>query len=171
MDGAMPKTVLIILAAVVALIVIVVLTGMRYLRADDEDDFDDDVPAEHGRSRSHGSHPAADQARSRRRQLDDMPDERQRQRAGTTRGARPVPARDERGADRRSSDQRGSGRGGQDRAWREDSAVTSRAGRPEQPVRDQRPARSGRRDHEDISEPIAAAARTSRPAPPRGASR
>ena len=97
----MPKTVLIILAAVVALIVIVVLTGMRYLRADDEDDFDDDVPAEHGRSRSHGSHPAADQARSRRRQLDDMPDERQRQRAGTTRGARPVPARDERGADRR----------------------------------------------------------------------
>lgn len=45
----MSKTVLIILAAVVVLIVIVVLTGMRYLRADDEDDFDG-LPAERGRS-------------------------------------------------------------------------------------------------------------------------
>src|SRR5437899_3079865 len=43
MDGAMTKTVLIILAAVVALIVIVVLTGMRYLRADD--DISEPLPA------------------------------------------------------------------------------------------------------------------------------
>src|SRR6266568_2162538 len=87
MDGAMHETVLISLAAVVALIVIVILLGMRYLRADDEDDFDDDVPAEHGRSRSRGSHypePAAqpvaqpashNRARSRR-QHDEVPDER-----------------------------------------------------------------------------------------------
>src|SRR5215467_13687955 len=54
----MPKTVLIILAAVVALIVIVVLTGMRYLRADDEDDFDGEIAAERGHSRGRGDHPA-----------------------------------------------------------------------------------------------------------------
>src|SRR5215472_746663 len=57
MDGAMHKTVLIILAAVVALIVIVVLTGMRYLRADDEDDFDDEIAAERGQSRGRSEHP------------------------------------------------------------------------------------------------------------------
>lgn len=45
----MSKTALIILAAVVVLIVIVVLTGMRFLRADDEDEFDG-VPAERGRT-------------------------------------------------------------------------------------------------------------------------
>ena len=103
----MPKTVLIILAAVVALIVIVVLTGMRYLRADDEDDFDDDVPAEHGSSRSRGSHPKADRARSRH--ADDPADERPRERVGATRGARPVQDRDERGTGRRGLDQRGIG--------------------------------------------------------------
>lgn len=48
----MSKTALIILAAVVVLIVIVVLTGMRYLRADDEDDFDG-RSAERGRSAGH----------------------------------------------------------------------------------------------------------------------
>src|SRR5258708_12491147 len=65
MDGPMPKTVLIVLAAVVALIVIVVLTGMRYLRADDEDDFDDETAAERGQPRGRGEHPARDHWRSR----------------------------------------------------------------------------------------------------------
>jgi hypothetical protein len=187
MDGAMPKTVLIILAAVVALIVIVVLTGMRYLRADDEDDFDDDVPAEHGRSRSHGSHPAVDEPRPRQRHVDDRADDRHRERVGATRGARPVQGREEHGAgrrgpDQRGTDQRGPGRRGDDRSWREDprqaagqdglrpAAAQERNGRSAPAARDQRPARGGRRDR-DISEPMAAVARTSRSLPARGASR
>jgi hypothetical protein len=158
MDGAMPKTVLIILAAVVALIVIVVLTGMRYLRADDEDDFDD-IPADHGRSRSRGSHPAASQARPRQGHADDLPDERPRERVGAARGARPIQGRDDRGTDRRGfdqrgMDQRGSSRADKDRSWREDSAITGRSGRPASAVRDQRPARNGRHDYDDISEPL-----------------
>jgi hypothetical protein len=48
----MQDTVLIILASVVALIVIVVLLGLRYLRADDDEDFDD--VADGGRSRTAG---------------------------------------------------------------------------------------------------------------------
>jgi hypothetical protein len=187
MDGAMPKTVLIILAAVVALIVIVVLTGMRYLRADDEDDFDDDVPAEHGRSRSHGGHPAADEARPRQRHLDDRADDRHRERVGASRGARPVQGREERGAgrrgpDQRGTDQRGPGRRGDDRSWREEArqaagqddprsaAGQEPAGRSAPAAGDQRPARGGRRDR-DISEPMAAVARSSRSLPARGASR
>lgn len=75
----MSKTVLIILAAVVALIVIVVLTGLRYLRADDEDDFDDDIAAEHGRSRAQGSRAGSEQARSRRHPDDDPRDRRPRE--------------------------------------------------------------------------------------------
>jgi hypothetical protein len=159
MDGAMPKTVLIILAAVVALIVIVVLTGMRYLRADDDDDFDDNVSAEHGRSRSRGSHPVAGQARNRQMDASDLPDERPRERVGAARGARSGQGRredrgvDRRGDDQRAMDQRGSGRGGQDRSWREDSAVTRRAAHP---AREQRPARTARRDRDDISEPLTA---------------
>lgn len=182
----MPKTVLIILAAVVALIVIVVLTGMRYLRADDEDDFDDDVPAEHGRSRSHGGYPPADQARSRQRHRDeqghrgeqghpdDRADDRNRERVGATRAARPGQGRDERGADRRGPDQRGPGRRGDDRSWREDARpaagleVQGRNGRAASAARDQRPARGGHLDR-DISEPMAVA-RASRPVPARGAS-
>ncbi|MGN6794333.1 MAG: hypothetical protein ACTHJW_18265 [Streptosporangiaceae bacterium] len=161
----MPKTVLIILAAVVALIVIVVLTGMRYLRADDEDDFDNDAPAGHGRSRSRGSHKGVDQSRPRERHSDDLADERARERVGAARGARPVQGRTERSADRRGLDQRdveqrGSSRAGQDRSWREDSAITTRSGRAASPARDQRAARNGRRDHDDISEPMPAARST-----------
>ena len=83
----MPKTVLISLAAVVALIVIVILLGIRYLRADDDDDFDEDVAEEHGRY-------PHDRARPRR-EHDDMPHDRfsQRQRAtpaGRAPAARPA---------------------------------------------------------------------------------
>ena len=60
----MPETVLIILAAVVALIVVVVLLGMRYLRADDEDDFEDQTAGGRGHSRSRGGHPSRDHMRS-----------------------------------------------------------------------------------------------------------
>src|SRR6266700_2772453 len=150
MDGAMHETVLISLAAVVALIVIVILLGMRYLRADDEDDFDD-VSTDHVRSRSRGSLRPHEQARPRR-QHDDMPDERLRQ------GAVPAGAgRSVRGSDARS----GAGRGpadlpAYDRGWREDSG--SRRARTELPQRDARPARQASR-HDDISEPAAASAR------------
>ena len=41
MDGAMPSSVLIILVAVVILIAVVVYGGLRYLRSDDEEEFDD----------------------------------------------------------------------------------------------------------------------------------
>lgn len=167
----MPKTVLIVLAAVVALIVIVVLTGMRYLRTDDEDDFDDDAPAEHGRSRGY---PAADQPRPRQRHVDDRADER----VGAGRGgAGPAPGRgepsadrysaDRYSADRRGPDQRGPGRRVDDRSWRED---TGRNGGSVPAVREQRPARGGPRDR-DISEPLTAVARTSRSVPARGTSR
>ena len=170
----MPKTVLIILAAVVALIVIVVLTGMRYLRADDEDDFDDDVPAEHGRSRSQSSH-QADKARPRQRHLDDRADDRPRERVGAARAARPVHGLDERDADRRGPEQRGPGRRTDDHSWREESRTAAaegqgRNGRSAPAARDQRPARGGRRDR-DVSEPMAAVARSSRSLPARGASR
>ena len=146
----MHETVLISLAAVVALIVIVILLGMRYLRADDEDDFDD-VSTDHVRSRSRGSLRPHEQARPRR-QHDDMPDERLRQ------GAVPAGAgRSVRGSDARS----GAGRGpadlpAYDRGWREDSG--SRRARTELPQRDARPARQASR-HDDISEPAAASAR------------
>ncbi len=146
----MHETVLISLAAVVALIVIVILLGMRYLRADDEDDFDD-VSTDHVRSRSRGSLRPHEQARPRR-QHDDMPDERLRQ------GAVPAGAgRSVRGSDARS----GAGRGpadlpAYDRGWREDSG--SRSARTELPQRDARPARQASR-HDDISEPAAASAR------------
>jgi len=174
MDGAMHETVLISLAAVVALIVIVILLGMRYLRADDEDDFDDDVSAEHGRSRSHGSRHPHQSARPRR-QHDDLPDERLRQRPGAV----PVGAgRAVRGASARS----GAGRGPadlpvDDRGWPEESSA--RRGRAELPHRDSRSARSAgrrdhdgsRRDHDDISEPAAASARRGLTDPGRGADR
>jgi hypothetical protein len=151
MDGAMPKTVLISLAAVVALIVIVILLGMRYLRADDEDDFDDDVPAEPGRSRSRGTHyshsAAQDQPRPRR-QRGDMPDER------FTRRPRSMPQGTGRGAGGRTAD-RAADRVADDRGWRDDG------GRGPLPPRDARPARAAgsRRDHDDVGEPAAASAR------------
>jgi hypothetical protein len=90
MDGAMHKAVLIILAAVVALIVIVVLTGMRYLRADDEDEFDDEIAAERGQSRGRSDHPARDHWRVRHH--DDEPGDAHGQRLrgdrdGVMRGA------------------------------------------------------------------------------------
>ena len=146
----MPKTVLIILAAVIALIAIVVYSGVRYLRADDEDDFDDDVPAENGRSRSRGSHLPHQQSRTRRLHDDDLPDERHRERPGA------VLAAVGRGSDRPA------GRGGDDRGWREDIDQNGRAGRASLPPRDQRPSRSGRHGDDDISEPIAASARSGR---------
>lgn len=168
----MPKTVLIILAAVVALIVIVVLTGMRYLRADDEDEFDDGVPAEHGRSRSNGGHPPADQARPRQRHADDRADDRQRERVGATRAARPVRGGDELAADRRGPDQRVPGRRADDRSWPESQRREAgpEGRRPSSAARDQRPARSSRRDR-DISEPMAAVSRPGRSVPARGGSR
>jgi hypothetical protein len=135
MDGAMPKTVLISLAAVVALIVIVILLGMRYLRADDDDDFDDDVPADHGRY-------PHDQARSRR---EHAPHDRFRQRQRATAGSRARPAG------------RVPGRVADERGWREDDGHA--AGRGLLPHRDSRSARPGRRDRDDISEPAAASAR------------
>lgn len=148
----MPKTVLIILAAVIALIAIVVYSGVRYLRADDEDDFDDDVPAENGRTRSRGSHLPHEQSRTRRLHDDDLPDERQRERHGAVRAAAG------RGSDRPA------GRGGDDRGWREDADQNGRAGRASLPPRDQRPSRSGRPGDDDISEPVAAGARSGRSA-------
>src|SRR5260221_4510100 len=174
MDGPMPKTVLIILAAVVALIVIVVLTGMRYLRAEDDDDFDDDAPAEHGRVRSRGTHPTREQqARPRPRHDDEMPDEPRRERVGAARAARPGASYSgERGPDRR-----GATRGGQDRGWRDDGGEMARGGemphsdRELAPQRDQRAVRVGRGGHADISEPIAASARSGHSRPGRGASR
>ena len=125
----MPKTVLIILAAVIALIAIVVYSGVRYLRADDEDDFDDDVPAENGRSRSRGSHLPHEQSRTRRLHDDDLPDERPRERPGVRVAAG-------RGPDRAA------GRG-DDRGWREDSDLIGRASRASLPPREQRAGRSG----------------------------
>src|SRR5260221_4866103 len=174
MDGPMPKTVLIILAAVVALIVIVVLTGMRYLRAEDDDDFDDDAPAEHGRVRSRGTHPTREQqARPRPRHDDEMPDEPRRERVGAARAARPGASYSgERGPDRR-----GATRGGQDRGWRDDGGEMARGGemprtdRELAPQRDQRAVRVGRGGHADISEPIAASARSGPSRPGRSASR
>src|SRR6266851_5405929 len=174
MGGPMPKTVLIILAAVVALIVIVVLTGMRYLRADDDEDFDDDAPAEHGRVRSRGTHPTREQqARPRARHDDEMPDEPRRERVGAAGAARPGASYSaERGADRR-----GATRGGQDRGWRDDSGEMARGGemprsdRELAPQRHQRAVRAGRGGHADISEPIAASARSGHSRPGRGASR
>jgi len=158
----MPKTVLISLAAVVALIVIVILLGMRYLRADDEDDFDDDVPAQRGHSRGRGGHypqPAAqpgakplaqDRARSRRQQ-DNVPDERLALRP------RAMPQVMGRGVGARSAG-RAADRVPDDRGWREESGQG--AGRGPLPRRDSRSARSGgRRQHDDSSEPAAASAR------------
>src|SRR5215467_15787910 len=141
MDGAMPKTVLISLAAVVALIVIVILLGMRYLRADDDDDFDDDVPAEHGR------HPN-DRARPRRGH-DDVPQDRSEQRQRTASGGRAQAARPARRAASQVAD---------DRGWREDDGHSS--GRGLLPQRASRSASSsGRPDRDDIREPATASAR------------
>src|SRR5262252_5621270 len=130
MDGAMPKTVLISLAAVVALIVIVILLGMRYLRADDDDDFDDDVPAEHGRYPHDPPRP--------RRERGDMPQDRLRQRpvaAGRALAERPAGLTASRVAD--------------DRGRREENGRADRSGLLSH--RDSRSARSGgRRDRDDI---------------------
>ena len=131
----MHKTVLIILAAVVALIVIVVLTGMRYLRADDEDDFDDESAAGRGQSRGRGEHPARDHWRSRHHD-DDRHGDGHRQRTRVDRdGARRGTSRDR--GDRERSERavfagvgaarRGSGRDGS--SGRDaDRAAMSRAG-------------------------------------------
>jgi hypothetical protein len=141
MDGAMPKTVLISLAAVVALIVIVILLGMRYLRADDEDDFDDDVPAEHGRYPHDPARP--------RHEHDEMPQDRLRQRPRATPSGRAPAARPAGRAPSRVAD---------DRSWREESSHA--AGRGSLPQRHSHSARSGgRRDRDDISEPAVANAR------------
>ena len=141
MDGAMPETVLISLAAVVALIVIVILLGMRYLRADDDDDFDDDVDAEHGRYPHDSARP--------RRERGDMPQDRIRQRQRATPAGR-APA--ERPAGRAAA------RVADDRSWREENSQA--AGRGLLPRRDSRSARSsGRRDRDEIREPAAAGAR------------
>jgi len=166
----MPKTVLIILAAVVALIVIVVLTGMRYLRAEDDDDFDDDAPAEHGHVRSRGTHPTREQqARPRPRHDGEMPDEPRRERVGAARPGASYSG--ERGPDRRGATR------GQDRGWRDDGGEMARGGemprsdRELAPQRHQRAVRAGRGGHADISEPIAASARSGHSRPGRGASR
>jgi hypothetical protein len=177
MDGPMPKTVLIILAAVVALIVIVVLTGMRYLRADD-DDFEDDAPAEHGHARSRGHHPTrAQQARPHAGHGEEMPDERRTERVGAARAARSGAVYGgERGPDR-GPDRRGAARVGQDRGWRDDSGEIPhsgempRGGREPAPQREQRRVRAGRGGHADVNEPVAASARSGRSQPGLGASR
>src|SRR5262245_51360517 len=173
MDGPMPKTVLIILAAVVALIVIVVLTGMRYLRADD-DDFDDDGLGEQGHVRNRGTHPVAEQhAHRRARHDDEIPDERSKERVGAGRGARPGAGY----GGERGSDRRGAPRSAHDRGWRDDSdeiarvVQTPRSGREPAPMRDHRPVRRGRSGHGEISEPMAASTRSGRSAPGRGGSR
>lgn len=98
----MPKSVLIILAAVVVLIAVVVYLGMRYLRSDDEEEFDD-IAVEHGSGRGRGGHLPA-QGRSRH-EHDDLEAERGLQRpvarsgAGRDPQARrdPEPRRDQRG--------------------------------------------------------------------------
>src|SRR5258708_22156695 len=174
MDGPMPKTVLIILAAVVALIVIVVLTGMRYLRAEDDDDFDEAAPAEHGRVRSRATHPTREQqARPRPRHEDEMPDEPRRERVGAARAARPGASYSgERGPDRR-----GATRGGQDRGWRDDGGEmahggqTPRSDRDPAPQRDRPAGRISRGGHAAISETSAASARPGPSPPRRGTSR
>lgn len=109
------NTLLIILAAVVVLIVIVVLTGMRYLRADDEEDFDD-LPAEPARSKRDGQ--AVGRSRSRERTGQDWREEDGR------RGREDRPARG--GQPQRPS--RPARRGQQDTD--EQDAVRTRAGRP-----------------------------------------
>jgi hypothetical protein len=80
------RPVLIILAAVVALIVIVVVTGMRYLRADDDRDldFEDEAQASPGRSRSRADHLGRDRDRPARR---DEPAPRRRDDTGAGRTA------------------------------------------------------------------------------------
>ena len=165
----MPKTVLIILAAVVVLIVIVVRAGMRYLRADD-DDFDDGAPAEHGRLRSRGTYPTGDQqARRRAHHGEEMPHERRTERVGAARGTRSSAGYGgERGPDRR-----GDVRSGQDQGWRDDSGEIPPSGeRSREPVRprQERLVRSGPGGHPEISEPVAAGARSGRSKPGRGAS-
>src|SRR5579859_2425084 len=162
MDGAMPKTVLIVLAAVVALIVIVILLGMRYLRSDDEDDFDDDAPADHGRSRGRGSHypnPAAQLAahgQARLRRSHDDPQEarnRDRPRLATA-------------APGRGAVERQGGRTADDRGWREESNPAGTRAALSQRV--SRPGRAGAtRDHDDIGDPAAAGARRGHSAPAR----
>src|SRR5262249_21160052 len=167
MDGPMPKTVLIILAAVVALIVIVVLTGMRYLRADD-DDFDDDAPAEHGHARNRGTERTREQqVRRRARHDEEMPGARRAERVGAGRAVRTSAGYGgERGPDRR-----GAARSGPDRSWRDDSDQIPRTGREPAPAREQLPVRAGRGSQADISEPIAASTRSGRSRPSRGGGR
>lgn len=164
----MPKTVLIILAAVVALIAIVVITGMRYLRADDEDDFDDDVPAEHGRPSSRGNHLPQEGVRSRRHHDDGMPDERVRERPGARVGAGQ--------GDEREPEHRPAGRATRDRGWGEDSGQHPRASRAPLSQREQRQARRpSRRDLDDRdlddSEQVSASPRSGRSQPGRGSQR
>ncbi len=119
----MHKTVvLIILAAVVALIVIVVLTGMRYLRADDEDSFDDETASDRRQPRGRGDHPSRDHFRSRHHD-DDRRGEPGRERGdrdGSFRGA----------AGRAGRDRDAAVRDGASRAGR-DSASRTGAGRPD----------------------------------------
>src|SRR5215472_3709019 len=155
MDGAMPKTVLISLAAVVALIVIVIFLGMRYLRADDEDEFEDG-PAEGARSGSRSRRNPHDLARSRR-EHDDLPDQRfgERSRAAMPAGVSGRSGRSGRDASGRGG-RAGDGRDG--RGWRNNG--NQEASRGSLPQRDSRPARSsGRRDHDHLGEPAAASGR------------
>lgn len=161
----MSKTVLISLAAVVALIVIVVYAGMRYLRADDEDNFDEEMAAEHGRSGDRGGHPGRDHHHTRPHHTR-LGSHHDGEVAGRTRAGASVTARSGRGDSR--PDQRGAVRTGQDRRWREDSDEMSRGSRA--PQRDQHlvtTGGAGRHDHPDISEPIASRARPGRSQPGR----
>jgi hypothetical protein len=146
----MSKTVLISLAAVVALIVIVVLLGMRYLRTEDEEDFEE-TSADHGRSSGRNGHQVRDHHARLRSHHEDHGDERPAGGSG-----RPGTARRTRGPDMRSAVRAP----GQDRSWREDSGEVSRAGMP--PQRDQhlvKSGRGGRRDYADMSEAAADRAR------------
>src|SRR5258708_20492145 len=170
MDGPMSKTVLISLAAVVALIVIVVLLGMRYLRADDEDDIGDEMAAEHGNSGGRGGHLGRDHHTRLRSHHDDALEDPRRAggsgRAGSGRGGsgRGGSGRTDSGHRERGPDRRGAVRAEQDRRSREDSGEMSRGGRA--PQRDQhlvKTGEGGRRDYPDISEPAPA---PPRPAPP-----
>ena len=154
----MSKTVLISLAAVVALIVIVVLLGMRYLRADDEEEFGDEMAAEHDRSGGRGGHLGRDHHTRLRSHHEDLEDPR-RARGSTRNGS---------GGRERGPDLRGAARAERDRRRGEDSGEMSRSGRS--PQRNQHLVKlggSGRRDYPDMSEPVAVPARPARSQPGR----
>jgi hypothetical protein len=179
MDGPMSKTVLISLAAVVALIVIVVLLGMRYLRADDEDEFGDEMASDQDHSGGRGGHLGRDHhTRLRSHHDNDLEDPRRardsnrvgsgRSGSGRSGSGRSDSGRSDAGHRERGPDPRGAVRADQDRRWREDSGEISRAGRaPQRDLHLVKTGEGGRRDYADIGEPVAARGRPGRSQPGR----